>query len=229
MNLAYSIPILPGQTPRARDQAKEYEDHKERYEELNAEATVSRHSVWVQETPMGDFETSLLILADPTKMRMTFESDDYDAWWLGFMREVHGMDPVEQSKDFKVPVQILDNASATAGSDRSLGLVLPVLPGKADELKSLAGEVSGARKVEHDEMLATLGLDGEAWFLQESPMGDAAIVYFEGADIGGSFVAFGSLQGDYPEWFRGRLLEVSGIDWTQPSPALPELVFDWRA
>ena len=229
MQVTYALPIVPGQTTRVREQSKEYEAHDKRYQELNKAAVVSRHSVWVQETPMGDFEITLLELPDPTKLRLTFEEDEYDGWWRALVKDTHGFDPKDASADFKPPRQVLSTVRGSAGPDRSMAFVVPVLAGKSSDFEKLAGELSGDRADEHKAMIGRLGIEGENWFLQQSPLGDAGIVYFEGPDLEKSIESFVKAAGPYESWFKGRLLDVTGIDWTQPAPPPPDLVFDWRS
>lgn len=228
MQLAYAMPIIEGKTQRVRDQAKEYDEHKARYEALNTEATVTRHSVWIQETPMGDFEVSVMEVDDPTKMRLHFSSDDYDTWWRGFVKDTHGFDPEDVADDFQLPEPIYATARGGAGPEKSLAFVLPVVAGKAEEMKALGRQLAGEKAADHRKMSDELGLDGENWYLQRSPMGDAVVAYFEGSDLQSTFDNFTSKSDEYVDWFKARLMETTGVDWNQPAPPPPDLVFDWR-
>ena len=94
------LPVVPGQSDRVRNFGQEVEAHKQEFERLNREATVTGYGVWLQETPMGDFAIHTIVAEDPTKLARVFTETDYDQWWLDYLRDVHGVDlhgvPLEQ-------------------------------------------------------------------------------------------------------------------------------------
>ncbi len=90
--IASALPVLPGQAGRVRDFAAEIEPHLEEFERLNREATVTRYASWLQESPMGDLELVVMESEDPTKIARRFTDSDYDRWWLGYLKDVHGID-----------------------------------------------------------------------------------------------------------------------------------------
>ena len=86
------LPVLPGQTERVRNFQKELEPHRQEWERLNREATVTRYNVYLQETPMGDLAIHEMEADDPTKIRNQFTDSACDNWWLDYLRDVHGID-----------------------------------------------------------------------------------------------------------------------------------------
>ena len=59
-------------------------------------------------------------------------------------------------------------------------------------------------------------------------MGDLALVYLESDDVGAAMAHLARSQNETEVWFREKLLENEGLDWSEPPPPLPELMFDWR-
>lgn len=64
----------------------------------------------------------------------------------------------------------------------SYAFVAPILPGKLDAWKQLCAEVSGARKSQHVAARKRAGVTRELVWLQQTPQGDMAIVYWEADD-----------------------------------------------
>jgi hypothetical protein len=106
--------------------------------------------------------------------------------------------------------------------------VFPVLAGKEDDARAFAAETAGARRDELGAHLRRGNVTRETWTLQETPMGSLIVVWFEG-DVE---KAFGDLATDteYTNWFRARVLDVTGVDLgAPPAGPLPEVLVDWQA
>lgn len=105
----------------------------------------------------------------------------------------------------------------------------PVLPGKVDAWKSYIREMNGPRNAERNESRRKVGLTVERVWLQNTPMGDFAVVYWEAEDI--SKVFEGLMKSDTPfdKWFRDKILvEVHGMDISK-APPMNELLLDFKA
>lgn len=89
---AAALPILPGQTERVKRFGEEIASVREEYDELNTKATLSRHVVFLQETPMGNFAIHVMEADDLSKIGREFTGSKHDEWWLDFLRDVHGID-----------------------------------------------------------------------------------------------------------------------------------------
>jgi hypothetical protein len=90
--IAYAVPVLPGQSDRVRDFGRELSAVRDRYDELNRSATVSRHVVFLQSSPAGDTAIHVMEANDLSRFLRDFDDSAYDRWWLGYMRDVHGVD-----------------------------------------------------------------------------------------------------------------------------------------
>ena len=99
---------------------------------------------------------------------------------------------------------------------------VPIKPGKVDDWKAWAGEVTGARKSEFDEMNERLGLTTHAAWLQENPDGSQlAVVVLDGP---GASEFLGKLAGsdhEFDSWFRSKVEEIHPMDFSAPPPPAP--------
>ncbi|HMF84285.1 MAG TPA: hypothetical protein VKI01_13525 [Acidimicrobiia bacterium] len=106
----------------------------------------------------------------------------------------------------------------------------PVLPGKVETARAFAKETIGPQRAGFDESQARGGITRETWSIQENPDGSAfVIVWFESPDPEKSFAEIGQDPSDFAVWFRERVMEVSGVDLTEPPEGGPELILDWQA
>jgi hypothetical protein len=60
-------------------------------------------------------------------------------------------------------------------------------------------------------------------------MGSFLLVWFEG-DVQKAFADLATDDSEFMTWFRGRVLDVTGVDLAAPPAGPPpEVLFDWRA
>jgi hypothetical protein len=104
-------------------------------------------------------------------------------------------------------------------------IMIPVLPGKRDALLAFANALMGERREELDKAQVTV--TKESWHLQETPMGDFCIVYFEAPDALGVHSGLAASEEPFDVWFREQIKEVSGIDISTPPEAVPTRIFNW--
>ena len=106
----------------------------------------------------------------------------------------------------------------------------PIKPGKIDDLKKYIKEMTTTRKKDMEESRKRVGLTKEQVWLQHTPMGDFAVVYWEAPDIGKVFHGFLTSQNPFDTWFREKILmEVHGMDPKGPLPPMNEIILDNRA
>jgi hypothetical protein len=105
----------------------------------------------------------------------------------------------------------------------------PVLAGKLDAWKIYIKEMNGPRNKERNESRKKVGLSVERVWLQHTPMGDFAVVYWEAKDIGRVFEGLIKSDAPFDKWFRDKILvEVHGMDLSKPLP-MNELMLDFKA
>jgi len=99
----------------------------------------------------------------------------------------------------------------------------PVLPGKVAAWKGYVAEMTGARAAEYQASRQRVGLTTERVWLQQTPHGDFAVVYWEAADIGKVFESLMTSQDPFDQWFRDKVLVgVHGMDPAAPPPPMNE-------
>jgi hypothetical protein len=107
--------------------------------------------------------------------------------------------------------------------------MFPVQAGKEADAREFAAEVLGARRAEFDALQARSDTTRETWALQETPMGSFMLLWFEG-DVERAFADLATNDSDFATWFRGRVLDVTGVDVAAPSDEPPPVVLlDWHA
>ena len=70
----------------------------------------------------------------------------------------------------------------------------------------------------------------ETWSSNQTPMGNFMLVWFdyEGGDE--VFEVMAASDDEFTVWFRGQVLEITGVDMTDPEgPPPPEVLVDWSA
>ena len=106
--------------------------------------------------------------------------------------------------------------------------VFPIQAGKEEDARAFAAETFGARRPDFAAHLARAGVTRETWTLQETPMGSLMLVWFEG-DVEKAFADLAT-DTEYTKWFRGRVLDVTGVDLAAPPDGPPPAVLvDYRA
>jgi hypothetical protein len=108
--------------------------------------------------------------------------------------------------------------------------VFPVLPGKEDEPRKFAQETLD-RGEEFAASQRRLGsITQEHWALQQTPEGSMVIVHFDCPDVEAAFVALAQANDEFEVWFKGRVLEITGVDLSvQSEDPLPEVILSWPA
>ena len=108
----------------------------------------------------------------------------------------------------------------------TLSIALPCLPGGADRLRALAGELSGPRRAEFDDFHRRVGLAGERWYIQQTPQGELLILALDG-DPAGALARLAQSDHPFDGWFRTAVKEVHGVDLSRPLPGpAPEMVLE---
>ena len=108
--------------------------------------------------------------------------------------------------------------------------VFPVLPGKEDAMRAYAAEVNGARRTDFTAAQIALGITRQTWTHQQTPDGSLVLVWFEAADVEKVFADFARATDEYNVWSRSQILEITGIDMSQPDDAPPpEVIVEWSA
>lgn len=102
----------------------------------------------------------------------------------------------------------------------------PIEEGKTDEWQRLVKEMKTNRNAAHKDSRRRAGLKREEVWLQQTPMGDFAVVYWEADNIEKVFESFMMSDDPHDRWFREKILEgVHGMDPSEGAPPLNQKVF----
>jgi hypothetical protein len=111
----------------------------------------------------------------------------------------------------------------------SVGFIAPLLPGKTEtDRAAMVSCWTGDRRADFERSRKALGITREAVFIQSTPQGDFAVVYWEADDVGAAFADMAVSDDPFDRWFRDHVREVHGIDVEDGFPP-PEQIMDYRA
>jgi hypothetical protein len=93
--ILYALPIVPGEEERVMTFGERLDaaGFRERYEELNRLAGVTRHLELVQRGPAGSLRLVLFETDAPERLGRAIGDDPYDRWWRDETLAAHGFDP----------------------------------------------------------------------------------------------------------------------------------------
>lgn len=112
----------------------------------------------------------------------------------------------------------------------TIAFAAPILPGKLEAWRRFNQETLGSRRSEYEASRRQFGITRESAWLQQTPQGHMAIVYLETTEPEQMFQAMATSADPFDVWFRQQVLDIHGLDLTQPPDGpLPELAFEWQA
>lgn len=104
----------------------------------------------------------------------------------------------------------------------------PILPGKEDAARAFAAACGDERKSEFDDLQRRASTSRETWTLQQTPMGAFMLVWFESDALEEAFADLATAQDEFTVWFRGQILDCTGVDMSVPDDSPPpEVVLEW--
>lgn len=104
--------------------------------------------------------------------------------------------------------------------------VQPIKPGMTQRWRELVSEIKGPRKAEIAASRKSAGLTREEVWLQSTPMGDMAVVYWEAPDINRVFKTLMTSTAPIDKWFAKEVfVGVHGMDPSAPPPPINEKVY----
>ena len=108
-------------------------------------------------------------------------------------------------------------------------VAFPVLPGKEAMAKNELPEYSRAHTDEYAESRKRAGITLERVYDMPTPMGTFNILYGEGAnDFATSTQVLMTSDLDFDKYFKAKVQEITGIDFSQPPPGPPpEVIGEW--
>ncbi|HLQ24215.1 MAG TPA: hypothetical protein VK132_13455 [Gemmatimonadales bacterium] len=111
----------------------------------------------------------------------------------------------------------------------SIGFIAPLLPGKTEtDRAAMISCWKGERRDAYRASRQRLGVVREAIFIQQTPIGDVAVVYWDADDVEAAFKGLATSDDPFDIWFRDHVREVHGMNVEEGFPP-PEQVMDFRA
>lgn len=108
-SVGFAIPVLPGKTDVDRDAMGSCwrGERRATYEDARRRAGVTKETVWIQTTPMGDLAVIYLEADDLEAAFGTIggSGEPFDQWFRDHVRDVHG---ISLADGMPIPELILD-------------------------------------------------------------------------------------------------------------------------
>ena len=106
----------------------------------------------------------------------------------------------------------------------------PVLPGKEEDIRKLAAELTGARREEAQEFYRHFGVVRESWHYQETPNGPMVIGVTDVEEPDARAQEYAESSRPFDRWFKDQVKNLTGIDPDiQPLGPPTEVIFDMRS
>jgi hypothetical protein len=107
---------------------------------------------------------------------------------------------------------------------------LPIGSGKSAAARSFLQELENARKSDYAASERRLGITKEVWAIQNTPMGELFVVFFQAPDIAGAVGQFVGSRDAFDLWFKEQVKDATGVDLNVPPPgALSDILSVYEA
>ena len=226
--IGFVTPVLPGKAEEARRWGKEMSGTRRReHTEAKKGSTIHHSRIWLQQTPMGDLLVQVIAADDMQRAFGQFISakDPYGVWEKQQLQTISGIDFNQPPPG--MPEQLFDWQKGQGRN--SLAFAAPIVAGKSEESRRWSKEAYVIRGKELEQSRLAKKLTRESGWLNPTPAGDLLVVLLEGDDPVKGNREFAASKTPYDVWFKEKAQGITGIDFNQPLPAVPELVFDFRA
>lgn len=106
-----------------------------------------------------------------------------------------------------------------------VGIAVPIAPGKTATWRQLIEDLTGPRYAEYEASRKRFALTAQTTFLQQTPMGDFAVIHLTGPDVHASFHAMTSSPAEWDVKWRELTTDVHGIDFNKGERVFPKVSF----
>lgn len=111
----------------------------------------------------------------------------------------------------------------------TIAFAFPVLPGKKQALKQLAGQFRNERKDEFKEFLKRLNTTEENWYLQPFGDQDICICYLAAESLSDAFRILAESEHPFDKFIKDVNKDIFGIDFNESNEGeMPELLFQFK-
>lgn len=226
---AYGVMLPPGNADRLRRFSSEVMGpRKAEHDEYLRRFHLIKQYGWLQSTPMGDMVVVYLEATDDfieENRKFAASTHPFDVWYKGQLHELLGQDLSRPFPPDFVEVVYESHDVPPTGGEQPFAIAAMVQPGKTDALRRLIGELLGPRNAEFRDAHRRFGQSVQNLYLEHTPQGDLTVYYDESPNSARALQEFGESRNPFDVWWKEQLLDITGIDYSQPFPGpLPELV-----
>lgn len=107
---------------------------------------------------------------------------------------------------------------------------LPIHEGKSAAARAFLQELESGRKTAYAASEQRLGISKEVWAIQQTPMGELFVVFFQAPDIAGAVGQFVGSRDEFDLWFKDQVKDTTGVDLNvPPAGALSDILSVYEA
>lgn len=107
---------------------------------------------------------------------------------------------------------------------------LSIVEGKSAAAHAFLQELESARKSDYADSEQRLGITKEVWAIQQTPMGELFVIFFQAPDIAGAVGTFVGSRDAFDLWFKDQVKDTTGVDLNVPPPgALSDILSVYEA
>jgi hypothetical protein len=106
-----------------------------------------------------------------------------------------------------------------------VGIAVPIAPGKTAAWRRSIEELTGPRYPEYEASRKRFGLTAQTTFLQQTPMGDFAVIHLTGPDVHAAFHAMSNSPDPWDVSWREMTTNLHGMDFNQGERVFPKVSF----
>ncbi len=114
----------------------------------------------------------------------------------------------------------------------AFAFTLPILPGQEDVVRRIGEAVSGSGELRegYEASRQSLGISEEKMWVQQTPIGQALVVYWETEDPQHTLRQIAGSQDEFSKRFRELILSAApALNLSEGQPLSSELLFSWQA
>jgi hypothetical protein len=107
---------------------------------------------------------------------------------------------------------------------------LPIHDGKVAAARAFLQDLESQRRAEYAASEQRLGITKEVWAIQQTPMEELFVVFFQASDIFGAVAQFVVSHDAFDLWFKEQVKNTTGVNLNVPPPgALSDILSVYEA
>ena len=114
-------------------------------------------------------------------------------------------------------------STASASPVTEVGLAIPIRAGQTEAWRRAIVELTGPRYDEYEASRRRMGITSQTTFLQQTPMGDFAVIHLTGPDVHQTFRAMAESQDPWDVSWRRLTENLHGFDFGKGEAVAPKV------